>query len=47
MKIFERRAHTDESLTLGSNTEDRRFDSCNNLDIVFVKRPDSPYQASR
>jgi beta-galactosidase len=38
MKIFERRVHADESLTLGSNTEDRRLDSCN-MYIVFVKRP--------
>jgi beta-galactosidase len=37
MKIFERRIHSGESLTLGSNVEDRRLKSCN-MYIVFVKR---------
>lgn len=46
MKIFERRVRTDESLTLGSNAEDGRPDSCN-MYIVFVKRSGTSYQASR
>jgi beta-galactosidase len=46
MKIFERRVRTDESLTLGSNTDDRRLDACN-MYVVFVKRPGPVYQASR
>ena len=36
MKLFERHVHGGESLTLGSNTEDRRLKSCN-MYIVFVK----------
>jgi beta-galactosidase len=36
MKLFERRVHSGESLTLGSNTEDRRLKSCN-MYVVFVK----------
>jgi beta-galactosidase len=36
MKIFERHVHSGESLTLGSNTEDRRLKSCN-MYVVFVK----------
>ena len=36
MKLFERRVHGGESLTLGSNTEDRRLKSCN-MYVVFVK----------
>jgi beta-galactosidase len=36
MKLFERRVHGGESLTLGSNTEDGRLKSCN-MYVVFVK----------
>jgi beta-galactosidase len=36
MKLFERRVHGGESLTLGSNTEDRRLKSCN-MYVIFVK----------
>lgn len=36
MKLFERRVRGGESLTLGSNTEDRRLKSCN-MYVVFVK----------
>jgi beta-galactosidase len=36
MKLFERHVHGGESLTLGSNTEDRRLKSCN-MYVVFVK----------
>jgi beta-galactosidase len=36
MKLFERHVHVGESLTLGSNTEDRRLKSCN-MYVVFVK----------
>jgi len=36
MKLFERRVHGGESLTLGSNTEDRRLKSCN-MYVVFVR----------
>src|ERR1051326_8370762 len=36
MKLFERRVRSGESLTLGSNTEDRRLKSCN-MYLVFVK----------
>jgi beta-galactosidase len=37
MSIFERHLRSGESLTLGSNTEDRRLKSCN-MYVVFVKR---------
>jgi len=37
MTVFERRIRDGESLTLGSNTEDRRLKSCN-MYLVFVKR---------
>ncbi len=36
MKLFERHVHGGQSLTLGSNTEDRRLKSCN-MYVVFVK----------
>jgi beta-galactosidase len=36
MKVFERHVHGGESLTLGSNTEDRRLKSCN-MYVVFVR----------
>ena len=36
MNVFERRVRNGESLTLGSNTEDRRLKS-SNMYIVFVK----------
>ena len=35
MKLFQRQVRTGESLTLGSNTEDRRLESCN-MYVVFV-----------
>jgi beta-galactosidase len=37
MKLFERQVHTGESLTLGSNTENRSLKSCN-MYLVFVTR---------
>jgi len=37
MKVFERPVHGGESLTLGSNTEDRKLKSCN-MYVVFVKQ---------
>jgi beta-galactosidase len=46
MKIFERRVRSGESLTLGSNTENRQFKSCN-MYVVFVKSAGQPVQASR
>jgi hypothetical protein len=36
MEVFERPIHTDESLTLGSNTEDHSLKS-GNMYVVFVK----------
>jgi len=45
MKIFERRARGGESLTLGSNTENRSLKSCN-MYVVFVKRDDGSLHAS-
>src|SRR5206468_3673956 len=36
MKIFQHRANTDESLTLGTNTESAKIKSCN-MYVVFVK----------
>jgi beta-galactosidase len=36
MKIFERHVRTGESLTLGSNTENRELNSCN-MYLVFIK----------
>ena len=44
MKIFARHAHSGESLTLGSNTGDRRLKACN-MYVVFVKRDDSSLHA--
>ena len=38
MKIFERRVRGGESLTLGSNTENRQLKSCNRCDVVGRKR---------
>ncbi len=46
MKIYERHARTGESLTLGSNTENRRLKFCN-MYLVFVKRDDVPLHASK
>jgi beta-galactosidase len=45
MKIFERHARSGESLTLGSNTADRKLKSCN-MYVVFVKRDDGALHAS-
>jgi beta-galactosidase len=45
MKIFERHVRSGESLTLGSNTEDRRLKSCN-MYVVFVKRDGPAIQAT-
>src|SRR5262249_24903435 len=36
MKIFQHRAKTDESMTLGTNTENSRIKACN-MYVVFVK----------
>jgi len=44
MKLFERHVHVGESLTLGSNTEDRRLKSCN-MYVVFVKAEESVKRA--
>jgi beta-galactosidase len=44
MKIFERRVRSGESLTLGSNTENRALKSCN-MYVVFVNRAAGPLHA--
>ena len=44
MKLFERRVQGGESLTLGSNTEDRKLKSCN-MYVVFVKRAEPEKRA--
>jgi beta-galactosidase len=44
MKLFERHVHGGESLTLGSNTEDRRLKSCN-MYVVFVKAAEAVRRA--
>ena len=46
MSVFGRRVRNGESLTLGSNTEDRRLKS-SNMYIVFMNRDDLAYRASR
>ena len=46
MKIYERHVHSGESLTLGSNTEDRRLTACN-MYVVFFKRTDGELSAAR
>jgi beta-galactosidase len=46
MKIFEKHVRSGESLTLGSNTENRQLKSCN-MYVVFVKSARQPAQASR
>jgi beta-galactosidase len=46
MKIFVRHVRSGESVTLGSNTENRRLKSCN-MYVVFVKRDDAGFHASR
>jgi beta-galactosidase len=47
MKLFERHLQPGENLTLGSNTDDRRFKSCN-MYIVFVREAGTKTrQASR
>lgn len=40
MRIYERRVRSGESLTLGSNTENRQFKACN-MYVVFVKNEDA------
>ena len=45
MSVFARRIRTGESLTLGSNTEDRRLKS-SNMYIVFVTRTGNGSRAS-
>ena len=45
MNIFERRVRSGESLTLGSNTEDRRL-KASNMYIVFVTRAEAGSRAS-
>ncbi len=40
MKVFERHVRSGESLTLGSNTENRQVKSCN-MYLVFVKSADA------
>ena len=44
MKLFERSVRGGESLTLGSNAEDRSLKSCN-MYIVFVKRGENGIRA--
>jgi beta-galactosidase len=44
MKLFERAVRGGESLTLGSNAEDRRLKSCN-MYVVFVKRGENGFRA--
>ena len=46
MNIFEKHVRSGESLTLGSNTENRQLKSCN-MYVVFVKSARQPAQASR
>jgi beta-galactosidase len=46
MRIFEKHVRSGESLTLGSNTENRQLKSCN-MYIVFVKSAGQSVQASR
>lgn len=46
MKIFERHVRNGESLTLGSNTENRQYKSCN-MYVVFIKNEGQPAEASR
>ena len=46
MNIFEKHVRSGESLTLGSNTENRQLKSCN-MYVVFVKSAEQPAQASR
>ena len=46
MKIYVRRVRSGESLTLGSNTENQRLDSCN-MYVVFIKNGSQPVEASR
>jgi beta-galactosidase len=45
MKIYERHVRSGESLTLGSNTENRQLKSCN-MYLVFVKRAGETLHAS-
>jgi beta-galactosidase len=45
MKVFERKVHSGESLTLGSNSENQKLKSCN-MYVVFVKREGEPLHAS-
>lgn len=45
MKIYARRVHNGESLTLGSNTENRQLKSCN-MYVVFIQRDDGALHAS-
>ncbi len=46
MKVFEHRVRNGESLTLGSNNEDRRLKS-SNMYVVFINRVGMPYRTSR
>ena len=46
MNIYERHVHSGESLTLGSNTEDRRLTACN-MYVVFFKQTDGELSAAR
>lgn len=46
MKIYERHVRSGESLTLGSNTENRQLESCN-MYLVFVKRDDGALRSSK
>ncbi len=46
MKIFLRQVQSGESLTLGSNTENRQLKSCN-MYVVFLKPGEPSLQADR
>jgi beta-galactosidase len=46
MNVYERRVHKGESLTLGSNAEDRRLKS-SNMYIVFMTQAEAGERASR
>jgi beta-galactosidase len=46
MRVFQRRVRSGESLTLGSNTEDRRRKS-SNMYVVFVNRADLAYRTGQ
>jgi len=46
MNVFSRHLRTDESLTLGANTQTSSGPSCN-MYVVFVRQPENDYHVSR